>query len=287
MPHLFHIQAVCDPIQEWADHEARRLGCVSAAGPTELLENDDVDALILLEALWYRLWPLELACRLGKPVFSAALPDAGDAHVDDLLHQVKERRLPVLVAQSRMAPAADRLRQLLDGPLGPARLVSCDWTQPSRAQSASAGDVLLSWCAELLGTEPTRVLSGEVPSAGLASHLLEFTDSRALHFTRRRVAVARGSVRLRIVAERGQATVVSPRRLCWSNAEGRHSLTLPRPEPLARKLLERFHAVVTDNQAAEPDLAQAARPLPWLRALCAAGRKDGGSKLRKGSMRRG
>ena len=40
----FQIRVVCDHVQERALSEARLLGCASAAGPTELLTRDDVDA---------------------------------------------------------------------------------------------------------------------------------------------------------------------------------------------------------------------------------------------------
>src|SRR5437868_4711800 len=66
LPDRFQVVAVCDPLAGRAERAAKRLGC-AAAGPTELLERPDIDALLLVDAPWYGLWPVQLACRLGKP----------------------------------------------------------------------------------------------------------------------------------------------------------------------------------------------------------------------------
>src|SRR5262245_53517333 len=66
---LYEIRAVCDQVPQEATRESRRLGCDAVTGITTLLESDDVDAVLLLDAQWFRLWPVEQACRFGKPVF--------------------------------------------------------------------------------------------------------------------------------------------------------------------------------------------------------------------------
>jgi len=270
----FRVRAVCDPVQEWADQEARRLGCVAAAGPTELLQTEDVDALLLLDAPWYRLWPLELACRLGKPVFCALPLELDEAHADALRAQVREDGLVVMMALTpALAPAAGRLRRLLDEQLGPPRSLLCDWAQPGPVQRpaapllGTAGGAVLDCCLSVFGTAPSGVLATEAPAAGLASVLLEFPDGRAAQIVRRRVPGRRGSLRLQVVAEKGQGTAALPARVSWTDDTGRHRHVLPPPGPAGRLLLERFYRAVAAGGPAEPGLEQAFRTLACLRAI--------------------
>src|SRR5437868_3285519 len=65
------VVAVYDPAQARAREEARQLGCDAATGVIELLERDDVEAVLTLGGAWFGLWPVERTCRLGKPVLCA------------------------------------------------------------------------------------------------------------------------------------------------------------------------------------------------------------------------
>lgn len=287
----FRIRAVCDPVQEWADQEARRLGCVAAAGPTELLETESVDALLLLDAPWYRLWPVELACRFGKPTFCAAALRADDPHTESLLRQVREKRLPVMTALTpQFSPAATHLQQLIHGPLGPVRLLTCEWQHPLRpalALQGSAMGALLNWCAHLFGAEPRRVTVSETKGAGLVSLLLAFPDRRAAQVTRLRVRGQPAKLRLRVIAEKGQATVLSSRRLSWADATGRHRVILPSNGPSSRRVLECFYEVVLKGEPAEPALEQMHRALPWLRAIARSRAESRGVEIVRRELRNG
>src|SRR5262245_37514254 len=79
---LFEVVAVCDPHPGRAEQAARSVGCPAADGPTDLLERDEVQAALLLDPPWYGLWPVEQACRVGKPVFCAAPLGGDDAFAD-------------------------------------------------------------------------------------------------------------------------------------------------------------------------------------------------------------
>jgi predicted dehydrogenase len=274
----FEVRALCDEVHQRAVNEAHRLGCEAASGPTEVLEREDVEAGLLLDPPWYRLWPLEVACRVGKPVFCCATPDLDEVHADELCRQVRESRLPVMLEMSlRLAPATDRLSELLETRLGPARTVCCDLVhsrpEPDRSSDGSApspliagGVGLLDWCASLLGGAPTSVLAGRIPGAGLATLLLDFGDGRAAQVTCWRVPGARRTLRLRVGAARGAATVVMPRRLCWTDADGRHTHRLPLSGQAVPRLLQRFHLVVDQGIDAQPSFEDACRVLDWLRA---------------------
>src|SRR5437588_4919504 len=134
------VRALCDQVARAAEEQAGQLGCAAAAGPGDLIERADVDAVLLLGAQWYGLWPLERACRVGKPVFCAVSLARDEAHADDLCPGVRAARLPVLMALPVAdAPATGRLRALLAQHLGPARFVRADRVLPP-----SAGPVLHS-----------------------------------------------------------------------------------------------------------------------------------------------
>src|SRR5262249_51018186 len=69
------VRTVCDQVARRAEAEARRLRCIASAGPVELLERGDVEAVLLLDAQWFGLWSLERACMTKKPVFCALTPE--------------------------------------------------------------------------------------------------------------------------------------------------------------------------------------------------------------------
>jgi predicted dehydrogenase len=270
----FRISAVCDPVQERADREGRRLRCDVAAGPTELLSDESLDALLILEAPWYGLWPLELACRAGKPVFCAAGFDPQDDTTDGALRQAQECQAPVMMGTSlELLPAAVRLRELLNGPLGPPRLVLCDWAQakrrPRRSSQATPrpgiSGAVLDWCITLMGGRPTTVQVMDSTAADLASIMLEFEDGRAVHIVQR--SGPGSAARIQVVAQRGRAEVRLPASVRWTDDTGRHTHRLPRQKSLTQVLLERFHCVILEGGKAVPGPEDARRTLAWLRAV--------------------
>jgi predicted dehydrogenase len=278
----FEVRALCDDVYQRAINEAYRLGCDAVAGPTQLLESTDIDAVLLLDPAWYGLWPLEAACRAGKPVFCCPTPDLDEAHADALVRRVQESGLTVMMELAlRQAPATQRLRELLATRLGAVRAVVGEVVQPARDMEAAdpegvpvsvrallgaSGLSLLDWCADLLAAEPASVLAAGMPGTGPFSLFLEFADGRCVQLTCWRGPRMRRAVRLRVVAERGSATVELPRRVQWSDADGWQVHVVRRQQPLGEVLLERFHQTVTEGLRAQPSLADAHRVLGWLRA---------------------
>jgi predicted dehydrogenase len=273
----FRVHALYDQVQQRALLEAQRLHCDAAAGLTELFERDDLDAVMLIDAQWFGLWPLELACRVGKPVFCCTGLDRDDVHADAIYQQVQASQLPVMVEMApRQAPATARVRELLHTELGAARLVVCESVRPAREPRrqllgqkpgfASVGIPLVDWCVSLLGAEPLRAQADGVDTLGFARLLLEFPEGRTAQLTRWTAPHTRRSLRLRLVAERGSASIVPPGRVEWSGACGRHTHTLRCRQPLGPALLEQFHRAVTERQPPQPSLGDAYRALRWLRA---------------------
>jgi predicted dehydrogenase len=265
------VRAVCDQSARRAEAEARRLGCAAAAGPVDLLERDDVDAALLLGRQWFGLWPLEQACRVGKPVFCAVPLTIDEEHADDLRRRVADARLPVLTALApAVAPAVVRLGALLAGPLGAARLVRVDAALPAGgrpALSSSALLPLLHLCAALLGDAPAGAWAAEGAAGSWGSALLDFASGRAAQVTLWRAppGVEAGR-RVEVVAERGAAAAELPERLSWRDETGRHLLRL-RGGGTETALLEQFHNALQEGRPPWTDFEEACRAFAWRRAV--------------------
>lgn len=272
---LYEVRVLCDPMQQHALREARRLGCDAVAGMTVLLESDDVEAVFVLDERWFGLWPVEQACRFGKPVLCATSLEHDDAGADALLARVRERQLPVIAElRPRLAPAVARLREMLSGELGPPRLVICesrDADEPSAAGPAAPllgpdGIGLVDACLSLFGDEPVGVRAERLTDADYGSLLLDFGGGRAAHVCHYRAAGLRPGVRLQVVTEKSGAQAQLPGRLEWADAAGRHQLALGGRRSLTQLLLERFYEAVRSGQAPSPSLDDAHRALRVLRA---------------------
>jgi predicted dehydrogenase len=261
------VRAVCDPSAARAARAARVLGCAAAAGPVELIDRDDVDAVLLLDRRWFGLWPLGHACGAGKPVCCAPSLVADDAHAEELLGRVEAARLPVLMALTpALAPASDRLGELLCGRLGAARVLRGQGTLAGeRARPLWSGTALglLHGAAALFGGPPRRVAAQAVEGAGFVSLLLEFAEGRVAQVSLWRGA--RAGWRFEVIAAHGSARVEAPHRLRWRDADGVHLQRLPRRPP-ARLLLRRFVTGLRQGQPLEPNFVRAFQTLTWLRA---------------------
>jgi predicted dehydrogenase len=270
----YRVRAVCDPVHRRAVRTAAELGCEAAAGPTALLEDEAVEALLLVDRPWYGLWPLELACRAKRPVFCAWPLETDAAHADALRQQIQESRLPVLMALPlRLAPATAWLREVLNQQVGPARLVACDLLVPEgrrRRAAALLGHIstaLVDWCVTFLDQPPKSVLAAGTATGEFASLVLEFPDGRAAVVQSRRTRRARRALRLGVEAPGGSAEVLlPPGSVGWTEGDRRCEVTLPVYRPVAQALLEHFHAAVRTGRAPEPSFEDAYRLLGWLRA---------------------
>jgi predicted dehydrogenase len=264
----YQVRAVTDPCPLRAATAARELGCAAAPGVLDLLEGE-LDAVLLLGRPWYRLWPLEQACRLGRPIYCGTSLAEDEACADVVAQQARVNNLPVMTGLwPRLAPAAERLRGLTER-LGPLRCVIATAERPGRGGGVTgaraAGLALLDWCARLLGRAPEAVRGLGEPAAGQAGWLAEFGGPVA------QIATwpgggRRGTARFKLVGARGTAEAVLPRRVRWRRGAARHTVVLPAGPPAARLALDRFHTALTTGHAPAPGLDDAYHALAWLRA---------------------
>lgn len=264
------VRAVYDQVVRRAEIEAEPFSCAAAGGPAELLERPDVEAVLLLDAQWYGLWPLEHACRVNKPVLCALSPASDAAHADAVCERIQGRGLPVLMAlPPLLAPATRHLRELLTHRLGQARLVRADWSMAPHA----GGDLLdnptvlplLAACAWLLDDVPRSVWTLDGDRASFVTLMLRFGCDRLAQVNLWTAAAGRTLPRFEVVAEAGTATAALPRQLRWRDADGQHAQRLP-PRPTELSSLERFILALRADQPLRPSFEDAYQALTWLRA---------------------
>jgi predicted dehydrogenase len=235
-----------------------------------MFENG-IDALLLLDPAWYGLWPIDQACRAGKPVFCAMPLERDDAHVDAICQSVRERQLPVMMGMAlRFCPVLDPLRQLLADKLS-LRLLLWDLVLPERPGPLGCpvgiGTAVVDVALSLLGREPARVeaTGGQSETArGIAFH---YPNGRATQFRWCRAKVSRPILEMKLIADNGYVQARPPRRMAWTDGAGRHVFVAPRGRPVAEVLLERFADVVRGRLGPEPSLEDAYRALGWLRQI--------------------
>jgi predicted dehydrogenase len=267
----FTVRAVADPVAVCTDEEARKLDCDAMAGPTELFENPSVEAVLLLDEAWYGLWPIEAACRVGKPVFCAAV-GALATESKELCRKVQDRQLPVLMAlPPRLAAATRRALQLVQTELGPVRVIVGEGITAGEKPSASpllgrSSLGLVDACLSLLGSPPISVQSITAASGDVASMLIDLADGSAAQIVRTRGASGASSMRLTLPATHGSAVIELPRRVRWQTPAGQHLEHLPRGGSPTRLLLEHFHQAITEDSPMRPNLDDAWTAMQCLRA---------------------
>lgn len=267
------VRAVCDQLESRAEIAARQFSCSAAAGPVELLEHADVEAVLLLDPQWYGLWPLEYACRTNKPILCAMPPSADEAHADALHEQIVASKLPVLMAlPSLLAPATRHLRELLTHRLGQARVVRVDWSAapprgavPRDLLGSSTVLPLLSACAWLLDDVPRSVWTIDGDSALFVTLVLRYGRDRLAQVNVWTTPAGRTPPRFEVIAESGTATAELPRQLRWRDADGQHAQRLP-PRSTEQTSLERFILALRAGQPLRPSFEDAYQALTWLRA---------------------
>lgn len=269
---LFRIQALYDSVQYQADQEAKLLDCEAAAGPTQMLESEEIDALLLLDAQWFGWWPVQAACRYRKPVFCAGSLVREGVHAEALVRQVRDSQLPVMLALApRLAPATVRLRQLLSQRLGVPSVLLCDAACPVRNSSAQPGAgsgilALIDWCAAVMGRLPVTIQAMTTSAPAFASLLLDFGDGRTAQIIRRPAPVGCGALRLHASAERGTAVAVLPGRVHWASSNGKQTQSRLARGSLTAIMLQHFQAMVISGRAPESSLEDAYRIVGLLRA---------------------
>jgi predicted dehydrogenase len=287
----FHVTAVYDQVMRRAEIEAAHLGCAAAEGLVALVERPDVDVVYVLTPQWFGLYPIELACAAGKPIY-CALPLASEPReLESLTALVESSGVPFMPEFARrFYPATLRLRELLATTLGRPRLILGQnrlfgfdrYGQPGpTTQMAPAplridpGSFLLDWCCFLFQAQPCAVhghagvvmpsaSEGETPS-DFESFVVEYEGGGMAQVTfgrYHRVPWGDASRFLpqsgfQVYAERGAAWLELPDRIQWSDAQGTYEERLPLEPSVGDVLNEQFHRLVRGDQSLAPTIFDA------------------------------
>lgn len=285
LPDCFKVTSVFDQVPARSQREAARLGCAAARGLRELVNREDVDAILLSTPCWFGLHPILLTCEAGKPAY-CAFPFASES--EDRVAAVEravEQSGVVVVPEfaRRFHPATLRLRELLESHLGAPRLILCQtrvlgfdrYGSPGPStQMAPApllvdpGTYLLDWCRFIFGKELIRTegLSATIlPSHGSVEPDFEEVAAEFEGGAIARLTIHRfhreawgdpskqpSAAGIQVFAERGTARIDPPDRIQWTNEEGLHEEQLPVDPTIGEQLLRQFHGTLGGTASLAP-----------------------------------
>jgi predicted dehydrogenase len=303
----FLVTAVYDQVLRRAEIEAAQLNCAAVEGLTALIERADVDVVYLLTPQWFGVYPIEIACALGKPVY-CALPLASEVEELETLSQRVESSGIAFMPEfaRRFYPATLRLRELLATTLGPPRLILGQnrlfgfdrYGMPGpTTQMAPAplmidpGSYLLDWCCFLFRSQPSAVQGYSTVVLPKSSDGTDFESFHAEFEGGGMAQIAFGRYHrtpwgeatrflpqpgFQVYAERGAAWLELPERIQWSDADGTHEERLPLEPTVGDVLNDQFHRLVRGDQSLAPtihDVLAIARRVRDLRQSQREGRK--------------
>jgi predicted dehydrogenase len=268
----FEITALCDASFVRAEAHGRVLGCARAGGVLDLIERDDVDAVLLLDRLWWGLWPLELASRCNKPVLCCLPLTDVEPGAELLGERLRQQGPPVLMANPfAFVPVLEQFQQFVAEQLGQVSLIRAQLALPQGSKRQAgllhrpAVFAILSVVLELLGA-PLDAVWAVVDEAGrVATLVLEAGKELA------EVSVWTGphvtpACRVAVVTEKGTATATLPRRLCWQAGADQYARQMPR-RSAAETALTHFAEAVRTGHPPRPGIEEAERVRNCMRAI--------------------
>ena len=266
-----HIRAVFDPVANRAAEEAGRSGCLAVGGVIELVERDDIDAVVVTSGGWMGLWPLMQAALAGKPAYCAVSPVVDEDRIDALRAAVPGADIH-LAAWPNLRLLVRAFEDRVVEAIGPPDLIQATWAgdlgaDPLRSPAALA---LLDECGRLMGLWPQAITASTVHDRpDMVGLTVEFGDGNVANLLL--YSSATPHCRLTLHAGPGTASLSLPGRLSWRNAEGRFDYRLPRGMAELASL-EEFSTAVEEESFA--DLDSLFCSLDWLRAARVS-RKEG------------
>lgn len=293
----FEVTAVFDQVTHRAVSVAAHLETAHVEGFRDLVNREDVDAVLMLGDGWYGVVPVLAACESGKSVYFARSMDIAPEQAADMHRRVQRAGIAFLAEfVRRHSPATLRLKELIATSLGEPRLLFCHTRipLPSGADHQSYGVAdpcrqeileLVDWCRFVVGSEPRGVMStahrelprfpGDVGQVDYQSISLDFSErelpgagamaeircSRYIPHDWIEALGYRPQAGMQIVCQRGIVFLDLPSTLVWFDQAGRHQESLDSERPVGQVLLTRFHRAVTSLVAKVSDLEDACRAI--------------------------
>ncbi len=264
LPREVQVVAVHDPGLERTAQEARDLDCEAVGSALELIERDDVQALLVAGGTWHGYWSVQRAAERGKPVLCAVSPVEDEVHLEELPTTANIH----LALWPTLEFACEVLMERLSPTVGRPLFLQATWTRQGDGDllNASGTLALLHIVGELFGSAPRQVSALPSPATvDCACLLLQFDEQRLAQLTCWSGPAARSSLRVQVEAEDGSAALQLPRSLEWHDGDGRHTFELP--GGLAEAVfVDRFLQAVREGEAPTCGVAEAIAALGWLRA---------------------
>ncbi|MEM6691349.1 MAG: Gfo/Idh/MocA family oxidoreductase [Planctomycetota bacterium] len=269
----YDVRAVFGIVAKLAENIAAEFQADVVDGYQELVQRNDIDAVLILERTWLGWLPMLAACEAGKAVYWA-----GDLCVDcqsdnDLRSRIDESGISLMAEfPRRFAPATLRLKELIATQLGQPELIFAHrrLTAESGARSMHREMMeLVDWCRYVVGRSPDRVLSLCHPpfdsqnpdsvDASLYRRITLFFDAtendspvtaqiscgRYIPEKWNEAFGHQSPSDMQVRCERGIAFVDLPTNAVWFDDGGRNVERLESETPVGQQLLSNFHRAAT------------------------------------------
>jgi predicted dehydrogenase len=275
----FEVRAICDQVQHRAELAAAEFQAEAVDGYHALVRREDVDAVMVLSAQWFRSLPILAACEARKAIYCAVglEMDAEEAHT--IRRRVEDAGV-AFVAEfpRRHAPATLRLKELIATRLGPPRLLFCHQRSIAEPLARGPGSAPSShptfqhligqvdWCRYVVdrnrgagGTEDYRMMSLDFSPPGTlgVGPIAQISCGRYVPADWPEAIAYRPLPALQASCDRGIAFVDLPSMLVWFDEAGRHQETLESERPMGERLLTHFYRAVTSLVRRTGDLEDA------------------------------
>lgn len=268
--HLHHIaiRGVYDAVPARAEQTAREWQAGVAPSLTSLFERPDIDAVVILDAAWYGVFPLELACRFAKPTLLARPCDGALSKIEQIQLAARDAGVTIMAAfPRRHTPAMNRLRELIVTRLGAPTSVRLYASPPDALNTDRQWLAhLLDWCFYVVGKSPTRATAAA--SDGDQTITLDFPATGGAKPPAAQIVLRRsdrpadqeapGEV-LHVECQRGSADVSSDVEIVWRNGRQETRDNLASERPSEDIILDQFCRRVVGGLVPVSDLSDALR----------------------------
>lgn len=275
----FEVCGVYHSVSALADATAQTFDTVRVDSLVSLVRRADLDAILMLDADWYGLRPISLACEHGKAIFVGSEVPLDPTALDTIRGAVQRSGIAFChELPRRSAPATIRLKELIATQLGRPKLLFCHRRVPVQTSAAgalsdnAADDLrtrcdrelveLLDWCRFLVGADPAWVQAIEhrcseravadyqIVSLGFElgsgqTALAQISCGAYIPAHWHEAVNFRPPAAIQVCCENGLAFVDLPSSLVWFDSAGRHQEHLEGEYSACHRTLMQFHCGVT------------------------------------------
>jgi predicted dehydrogenase len=275
----YELAGVYCPISAFAETVAREFETVRYDGYRKMLQQDDIDAVLMLESQWYGALPILAACDYGKAVYCGSEIDFDPQQAAAVRQEVDKSGIAFMAEfPRRFAPASLRLKELIATRLGAPQILFCHKRltcdpeghrgKPLQAKVDRELMELIDWCSFIVGRKIRSVqcvqhqrfnqVSSELqtdyrsmsvdlsaPDSPLGTTVAQISCGTYFPNAWHEAIAYRPPAAVQVCCEKGLAFVDLPHGLVWFDEAGRHQESLDTERAVGQQLLTQFHRAVT------------------------------------------